>query len=53
MDQRPKRDTMPRGQPLRMSTLDLNRMPAVGSNVVDAEGVALIEAFITSLSGCE
>jgi uncharacterized repeat protein (TIGR03806 family) len=39
--------------PLRMGALDVNRMPAVGSNVVDAEGVALIEAWITSLSGCE
>jgi len=38
---------------LRMATLDAPRMPGVGSDVVDDEGVDLIEAWITEMSDCE
>lgn len=38
---------------LRMETLDGSvRMPPLASNVVDAEGAALISAWIASMSGC-
>ncbi len=38
--------------PLRMRATDAARMPPLGSRVVDADGVALIEQFITSLTEC-
>jgi uncharacterized repeat protein (TIGR03806 family) len=38
---------------LRMRSLDLElRMPRIGTRVVDEQGVATIEAWIASLSGC-
>lgn len=37
---------------LRMRDRAGFRMPPVGSNVVDADGVALLEAWIDGLSGC-
>ena len=37
---------------LRMKTRVDNQMPPIGSNVVDENGVALIEAWIESLSAC-
>jgi uncharacterized repeat protein (TIGR03806 family) len=38
---------------LRMKTLDTNvRMPRIGTRVVDEQGVAVIDAWISSLSGC-
>ncbi|MFN3197243.1 MAG: PQQ-dependent sugar dehydrogenase [Bradymonadia bacterium] len=37
----------------RMSVLGEDRMPPVGSNVVDAEGVRLIQSWIESMNGCE
>lgn len=36
----------------RMNTLDGNRMPPLASNVIDSEGVSLIEQWINALSGC-
>jgi len=38
---------------LRMHALDATRMPAVGSAQVDAEGVAVVERWISGLEGCE
>lgn len=38
--------------PARMNRRDGNAMPPLGSNVIDAGGVALIEQWINSLSGC-
>jgi uncharacterized repeat protein (TIGR03806 family) len=37
---------------LRMHALDANRMPPLATRVVDAQGTALIDAWITSLTGC-
>ncbi len=37
---------------LRMHALDANRMPEVGTRVVDEDGVAVIDEWIRSLSGC-
>jgi mono/diheme cytochrome c family protein len=37
----------------RMNRRDINGMPPLGSNVVDADGVALVSAWIDSLSGCQ
>jgi uncharacterized repeat protein (TIGR03806 family) len=39
--------------PLRMQALDAQRMPSVGTTVVDEAGAALIEEWITSLTDCE
>lgn len=36
----------------RMLRLDANRMPDIGSSVIDAEGTALVRAWIESLAGC-
>ena len=36
----------------RMNRRDGNAMPPVGSNVIDASGVALQTAWIDSLSSC-
>ena len=38
--------------PARMNRRDGNAMPPIGSNIVDTAGVALIEQWIGSLSGC-
>ncbi|MEZ4452239.1 MAG: PQQ-dependent sugar dehydrogenase [Nannocystaceae bacterium] len=38
--------------PARMRALANSRMPEIGSSVVDEEGVALIEAWISALAGC-
>ncbi len=38
--------------PVRMRTLDAHRMPPLGTSVVDAEGVALVEGWIAGLEGC-
>jgi hypothetical protein len=37
---------------LRVKSLDLRRMPPLGSSVVDPQGAALLDAFIASLAGC-
>jgi len=37
---------------LRMHTLDARRMPPLGTRVVDADGTALIDAWITSVTAC-
>jgi uncharacterized repeat protein (TIGR03806 family) len=37
----------------RANRRDSNRMPPLGSNVVDAPGVALLNEWITGLSGCQ
>lgn len=37
---------------LRMHTLDANRMPGLGSHVVDPAGTALIDTWITDLAEC-
>ena len=37
---------------IRMQSLGTTRMPLVGSHVVDADGKALVDAWILSLSGC-
>jgi uncharacterized repeat protein (TIGR03806 family) len=37
----------------RIEALDGNRMPPLGSNVVDQEGVALIREWIDSLADCQ
>ncbi|MEQ1503985.1 MAG: PQQ-dependent sugar dehydrogenase [Myxococcota bacterium] len=37
---------------LRMHLRDANQMPPLGTNVVDDVGAALIDEWITSLSGC-
>ena len=36
----------------RMRRLDANRMPAVGSRVVDELGTTLVESWIRELPGC-
>jgi uncharacterized repeat protein (TIGR03806 family) len=36
----------------RLHALDARRMPPIGKNVVDSEGVALIDAWIASLQAC-
>ncbi|MGV3620166.1 MAG: hypothetical protein ACO1OB_05090 [Archangium sp.] len=36
----------------RIHALDAARMPPVGSSVVDAQGAALVDAWITSLTSC-
>lgn len=36
----------------RMHALDANRMPPIGTAVVDAQGTALIDQWITSLASC-
>ena len=38
---------------LRMHATDYSRMPPIASHVVDTGGAALIDAWITSLTGCE
>jgi uncharacterized repeat protein (TIGR03806 family) len=38
---------------LRMRALDANRMPPLASHVVDAAGTGLIDAWISSLTGCQ
>lgn len=35
-----------------MRSTDELRMPLVGTTVVDGQGAALIEAWISSLNGC-
>jgi hypothetical protein len=35
-----------------MHTLDANRMPGLGSHVVDPAGTALIDTWITDLAEC-
>jgi hypothetical protein len=38
---------------MRMHSLDpMFRMPQIGTRVVDTEGVAMIDAFVTSLTDC-
>lgn len=37
---------------LRMHALDANRMPGLGSHVVDPEGTALVDAWIAGLVDC-
>ena len=37
---------------LRMHTLDADRMPDVGSQVVDPVGVSVVDAWILGLVGC-
>jgi uncharacterized repeat protein (TIGR03806 family) len=37
---------------LRLHALDSSRMPPIGKHVVDSDGVALIDAWITSLRSC-
>jgi uncharacterized repeat protein (TIGR03806 family) len=37
---------------LRMRALDVNRMPILGTRVVDEAGVAAVEAWIRDLQGC-
>lgn len=37
---------------LRMRALDFNRMPRIGTRVVDTVGVAAVEAWIAELTGC-
>jgi uncharacterized repeat protein (TIGR03806 family) len=40
--------------PARMNTRDANGMPPLGSNLIDADGVALLEAWIAGLDpGCQ
>lgn len=36
----------------RMNRRDVNAMPPIGSNVIDASGVALLTAWVNSLTGC-
>ncbi len=38
---------------LRMRSLDEKRMPPLGTNIVDQEGVGIVDAWVRSLSGCE
>lgn len=38
---------------LRMRDLGPSRMPPIGSRVVDDDGVALVEAWISGMEGCE
>ena len=37
---------------LRMYALDVSRMPPLGSSVVDADGAALIDGWISAMSAC-
>ncbi|MCS6899154.1 MAG: PQQ-dependent sugar dehydrogenase [Myxococcales bacterium] len=37
---------------LRVRSLDIRRMPPLGSTVVDTQGAALLDAFIASLTSC-
>lgn len=37
----------------RMNRRDINAMPPLGSNEIDVEGVALIGAWIESITGCQ
>lgn len=37
------------GVSFRMHTLEMTRMPKIGSNVADASGIALIDAWITAM----
>ena len=37
---------------LRMHALDANRMPPLASSVVDTEGVALVDAWISAMEAC-
>lgn len=37
---------------LRMHALDASRMPPLATHVVDPEGTALVDAWISSLNGC-
>ena len=39
--------------PLRMARADANRMPPLGVHVTDTQGLAVVDAWINSLSGCE
>ena len=38
--------------PNRMNRRDVNGMPPLGSNEIDTAGLALINAWINSLGGC-
>jgi uncharacterized repeat protein (TIGR03806 family) len=38
--------------PARMNRRDANAMPPLGSNIIDTNGVVLIQQWIDSLSGC-
>jgi len=38
--------------PARINRRDVNGMPPLGSNVIDNEGVLLIQQWINSLTGC-
>src|SRR5207244_126571 len=38
---------------LRMHALDANRMPPLASHIVDSAGTALIDGWITSVTGCQ
>jgi hypothetical protein len=38
--------------PARMDLRDINGMPPLGSDLVDANGVSLVSAWIDSLNGC-
>jgi uncharacterized repeat protein (TIGR03806 family) len=37
---------------LRMHALDVNRMPQIGTRVVDTKGVEVVDSWIKSLTGC-
>jgi hypothetical protein len=37
---------------LRMHSLSISRMPALGTVVVDTAGTALVDQWINSLTGC-
>jgi hypothetical protein len=37
---------------LRMHALDAHRMPPLATHLVDPEGTALVDAWISSLTGC-
>lgn len=39
--------------PLRMASANANRMPPLGVHVTDTQGLAVINSWINSLSGCE
>jgi hypothetical protein len=43
-------DTAKSGMSFRMHSLDAVRMPKIGSNVVDPQGTALIDQWITDMS---
>ncbi len=37
---------------LRMHSTDVNRMPPIGTEVIDEAGIAAVEAWVSELSGC-